>query len=61
MKQIAEYKNKDYSSTASEMRELDYYGCDFPPTQELEKLYLKEANIEKYSRSKSLIKRLSKK
>ena len=38
MKQIAEYKNKDHSSTVPEMRELDYYGCDFPTVREIEKL-----------------------
>lgn len=38
MKQIAEYKNKEYSPSIPEMRELDYYGCDVSPVREIEKL-----------------------
>lgn len=38
MKQIAEYKNINCLFMASEMREIDYYGCDIASSEELAKL-----------------------
>lgn len=38
MKKISEFKNKDYSQNAPEMKETDYYACDFLPVKELEKI-----------------------
>ena len=37
-KQIAEFENKNRFLNVSEMREIDYYGCDILPVDELEKV-----------------------
>ena len=37
IKQIAEYKNKNYSSDIPKMSEIDFYGCDFPSVLEIKK------------------------
>lgn len=53
-KQISEYKNNDYSL---KIPEIDYFNCDFPSVNELEK----DENTVKSNKIKSLIKELFKK
>ena len=38
MKKISEFQDKNYSHNAPEMKEIDYYACDFLPVKELEKI-----------------------
>lgn len=57
MKQIAEYKNKENLFDIPEMKEIDFYGCDFPDVRDLKKLLFAEVNQNK---PKSLIKRIFK-
>lgn len=62
MNKISAFKNRDYSSNTPKMREIDYYGCDVLPVQELKKIkYSEELDARKTNRSKSLLKRLFRK
>ena len=61
MRKIEEYESKKNSSNIPEIKEIDYYGCDIAPVQELEKLYQEESDLEKNRKSKFLIMRLFRK